>query len=166
MTNQSINFSLDTDYYYIKRPHIVEKILFNNRTFYAKFEKINSPLTSLLIQQHLQKEFTIAIPLVNQSIVNKLLIEYDGDEYKRFIHAIKHLFKNIGIESYNIYNGKYITRVQVFIDVKEQTLEEADTKLQEISNLLSKKLTKKWKSLPSINLPQDYNIATLPYNQI
>jgi len=42
-------------------------------------------------------------------------------------------------------------------------LEEADKQLQTFSDALKEKMTKKWKTLPSLNLPEDYNIVTLPY---
>jgi len=55
--------------------------------------------------------------------------------------------------------------VQVFIEVANLSLEEADERLREISNALKQKLTKKWKCLPSSSLPEAYNIVTLPYKR-
>ncbi len=94
------------------------------------------------------------------------MIEYKGEEHKRFHHLVKHLFKSKGISDYHIYQGKDIERLQVFIKVSHLTLEEADTKLQELSNALKEKMTQKWKCLPSIALPEAYNIVTLPYNRL
>ncbi|UPT77948.1 hypothetical protein MN086_02100 [Sulfurovum sp. XGS-02] len=45
-------------------------------------------------------------------------------------------------------------------------LEEADAQLQRLSNALKEKMTKKWKCLPSVTLPEAYNIVTLPYNRL
>ena len=150
-------------HYYIKRNAIVEKISFNNRTFYAKFERINEPLTPLLLAQHLHREYTIAVPLLKDNHTNYLVMEYKGEEYQRFYHLIKHLFKTISITNYHIYEGKDIERLQVFIKVHHLTLEEADIQLQIISDALKEKMVKKWKTLPSLNLPNAYNIVTLPY---
>jgi hypothetical protein len=73
------------------------------------------------------------------------------------------LFKTLNISSYYIYQGKDIERLQVFIEVDNLTLEEADRQLQTLSNALKEKMTKKWKCLPSLALPEAYNIVTLPY---
>jgi len=59
-----------------------------------------------------------------------------------------------------------VERLQVFIAVSGLTLEEADTQLQHISDALKKKMTKKWKCLPSIQLPEAYNIVTLPHKTV
>jgi hypothetical protein len=54
----------------------------------------------------------------------------------------------------------------VFVKVDNLSLEEADKALQEISSALKEKMTKKWKCLPCISLPEAYNIVTLPYEKI
>jgi len=50
--------------------------------------------------------------------------------------------------------------------VEQLPLEEADAQLQTLSNALKEKMTKKWKCLPSMALPEAYNIVTLPYNRL
>jgi len=163
---QVFDLDLFDDYYYIKRNTIVEQITFNNRTFYAKFERIDEPLTPLLLEQHLQREYTIAAPLLQDNHTNYLVIEYKGEEYQRFYHLVKHLFHTLNIETYHIYQGKDNERLQVFIKVDHLSLKEADKRLKELSNMLKEKLTKKWKCLPDISLPDAYNIVTLPYAKI
>ncbi len=91
------------------------------------------------------------------------MIEYKGDEYQRFYHLVKHLFKTLDISNYYIYQGKDVERLQVFIEVDKLSLEEADMQLQKFSNALKEKMTKKWKCLPSLQLPEAYNIVTLPH---
>jgi hypothetical protein len=54
----------------------------------------------------------------------------------------------------------------VFVEVDALSLEKADAKLQEISSNLSQKLSKKWKCLPLLSLPESYNIVTLPYREL
>lgn len=161
-------FDLDLldSHYYIKRSSIVEQIQFNNRTFYAKFERIEEPLTPLLLKQHQDRQYTIAVPLLQDNYTNYLVVEYKGEEHQRFYHLIKHLFKTLEITAYHIYQGKDVERLQVFIEVKNLSLEEADEALQKISSALEKKMTKKWKCLPCTSLPEEYNIVTLPYQEI
>jgi len=106
------------------------------------------------------------VPLLKDNRTNYLVIEYKGEEHVRFHHLIKHLFKTLNITTYYIYQGKDIERIQVFIAVEQLSLEEADRQLQELSNALKEKMTKKWKCLPSLRLPEAYNIITLPYNTL
>ena len=161
-------FDLDLfdDHYYIKRNTIVEQIQFDNRTFYAKFERINEALTPLLLDQHLDRQFIIAIPLLKNDRTNYLVLEYKGEEHQRFYHLVKHLFNTLTIDNYHIYQGKDEEKVQVFIEVDNITLQEADLQLQALSLALKQKLTKKWKCLPSASLPEAYIIVTLPYKAI
>ena len=72
----------------------------------------------------------------------------------------------MGITDYHIYRGKDEAKVQVFIHVDHLPLAEADTQLQNISDKLKQRLTKRWKTLPSLQLPEDYNIVTLPYGEL
>ncbi|MDQ7047569.1 MAG: hypothetical protein Q9M39_08075 [Sulfurovum sp.] len=95
-----------------------------------------------------------------------MVIEYKGDESERFYHLVKHLFKNLDISDYHIYRGKDLERLQVFIAVPALSLQEADTQLQHISDALKTKMTKKWKCLPSLQLPEAYNIVTLPHKTV
>ena len=57
-------------------------------------------------------------------------------------------------------------RLCVFIEVDNLSLETADAQLQYLSNALKEKMVKKWKCLPSLSLPEAYNIVTLPYKNI
>ena len=160
------DLELFDSHYYIKRSSIVEKITFNNRTFYAKFEHVNEPLTPLIIKQHLNRQYTIAVPLLKDNRTNYLVIEYKGEEHQRFYHLVKHLFKTLDITNYHIYQGKDVERLQVFIEVDNLSLEDANKKLEALSNALKEKMVKKWKCLPCSALPEAYNIVTLPYKEI
>ena len=163
---QVFDLDLIDTHYYIKRNTIVEQIPFNNRTFYAKFERIDEPLTPLLLEQHLKREYTIAAPLLENGRTEYLVIEYKGEEYQRFFHLVKHLFATLDIADYHIYQGKSEERIEVFVKVDLMTLEEADERLRELSEMLKAKLTKKWKCLPDASLPEAYNIVTLPYQKL
>ncbi len=158
------DLNLNVDHYYIKHPSIVKHIKFDNRTFYAKFERIHEPLNNLIVKQHLDKDFIVAVPLLQNNITNYLILEYKGDEYKRFYYLVKHLFNTLKIYDYYIYQGRHKEKIQVFIDVDSISLQEAESRLQELSNALEQRLSKKWKCLPSSRLPEAYNIVTLPYN--
>ena len=140
--------------------------MFNNRTFYAKFERIEEPLTPLLLKQHLNKQYAIAVPLLKDKHTNYLVFEYKGAEYQRFYHLIKHLFHTLKIDNYHIYQGKDVEKIQVFIEVNRISLKEAELQLKALSLALKQKLTQKWKCLPSSSIPDEYNIVTLPYKKL
>ncbi len=95
-----------------------------------------------------------------------MILEYKGEEHQRFYHLVKHLFNTLEIENYHIYQGKDEEKIQVFIEVDNISIQEADLQLQALSLALKQKLTKKWKCLPSAFLPEAYNIVTLPYKEI
>ena len=101
--------------------------------------------------------------MLKNGFTDYLLLEYKGEEHQRFVPLVQYLFHTLGITGFSIYRGKDEEKVQVFIKVNGLSLEEADQKLQQISNALKQKLAKRWKCLPSPSLPEDYNIATLPY---
>jgi len=103
---------------------------------------------------------------LKENRTNYLVLEYKGEEYQRFKHLAQHLFKTLHLTNYHIYQGKDSQRVQIFITVRQLTLKEADKQLKTLSDALKLKMTKKWKSLPSLELPNAYNIVTLPYKHI
>jgi hypothetical protein len=169
MRNQSTSFlddlSFDRSHYYIKKSSIVGKINFNNRIFYPKFQKIDEPLNNLVLSQHLNKEYTIASPLIIDNKTNYLLMEYKGDKSKEFYYLTKHLLKLFNMQQYKYYYGKNNNIILLFIYVKSLSLDDATIELNRLSNTLSTRLTKEWKCLPDISLPLEYNIFTLPYKE-
>ncbi len=92
-------------------------------------------------------------------------MEYKGEEHKHFYYVVQHLFKTMNITKYYAYQGKDEEKIQIFIEVNTLSLQEADSTLQKISDNLKQKLTKRWKCLPSLSLPEAYNIVTLPYKK-
>jgi len=156
------DLEFNTKYYYLKHSRVVTKISFNNRSFYSKFKKIEESLSPLLFTQHLQKDYAIAVPLVENNRTNYLVIEYKGQEVKRFYHLVHYLFKTLKISEYYCYENKDAQKLQVFISVANITIEEADERLDTISKALVQKMPMSWKCLPSLSLPKEYNIVTLP----
>ena len=106
------------------------------------------------------------MPLLKDNHTNYLVLEYKGEEHQRFHHLVKHLFHTLQINNYHIYQGKDEEKIQIFIEVDNISLQEAELQLQALSLALKQKLTKKWKCLPSASLPEAYNIVTLPYKEI
>lgn len=157
--------NLNRSHYYIKRRSIVEKITFNHRTFYAKFERIDEPLSDTVISQHLSRQFIIAAALLQNHKTNHLVIEYRGIEPSRFYHTSRHLMHSLQINDYLYYEGKRSNYLQLFIPVDALPLEEADEMVHKISDALETRLPKEWKCFPDKSLPECYNIITLPYQE-
>jgi len=105
------------------------------------------------------------LPLTKTDKTNYLLIEYKGEEHQRFYYLCKQLFQTIQIKNYHIYRGREIEKLQVFIEVDNLSIAEAEEKLKEISASLEKRIVKNWKCLPSALFPYSYNIVTLPYTK-
>jgi len=70
------------------------------------------------------------------------------------------------ITHYHLFQGKGEDKIQLFIEVDELPVDEAEERLEILSSMLEQKLDKTWKCLPSSNLPEAYNIVTLPYTQL
>ncbi len=157
--------SLNGSHYYVKRRSIVEKITFEHRTFYVKFERIDETLTETVVSQHLNRQYTIAVALLDHGRINNLVLEYRGGKPARFYHTSKHLLHTLQIEDYQYYKGKKSNYLQLFIPVDALSLTEADDMIQKISDELQMRLTKEWKCFPDKSLPECYNIITLPYQK-
>ncbi|SFZ97693.1 hypothetical protein MNB_SV-5-762 [hydrothermal vent metagenome] len=70
------------------------------------------------------------------------------------------------VDNFHIYQGKDEEKIQVFIEVDDITIEDAQQQLNALSENLKQKLTKKWKCLPSTTIPDAYNIVTIPYKRL
>ncbi len=152
--------------YYIKSSTIVERIYWNGRVFYSKFRRYDAPVTPILIRQHLDREITLAIPLLNRGKGKLLLFEYFGEEPKLFISTLKHLFEHLQIKHYSIYKTQREKGNAIVVPTSELPLEELHIQGEKISKMLQRRLEKSWRVLPDKQLPEAYNIFTLPCEYI
>jgi len=82
-----------TDHYYIQRPNIVDKITYNGRTFYNKFERIDEPLTRMVMNDHADKKIVVAHDIINRhNKVENIIFDYNGRNPERFWHRAQLLF--------------------------------------------------------------------------
>jgi len=153
------DLEFNSNFYYIQKDYIVERIKFNNRTFYSKFEKIERFNTSLLVQQHLNREIVVGTPLILRDRVDYILLEYLED--RQLIFLIRHILKLMEIEEFYTYRGvKDI--VQTFISTKNLNIEEIYYLIDKINQFLVERNIYKYRILPNRDIPKEYNIATLP----
>jgi len=152
--------------YYLKRSRIVEKITFNNRTFYAKFERIDEPPSSLLSTQHLQREYTVALPLVENGKTDYIVFEYKGKEASRFAAFMARLLESERDEKYAVFKGGNDEKVQIFLFVNRIPIDTVQHTVDRLAPKIRSRFGNDWKALPSPHLPDAYNIVTLPYARI
>ncbi len=166
MKLEIFDLTFDRDSYYIERNSIVEKITFNNRTLYSKFEKVEEEPTPLLIKQHLNRELILALPCGNNGQIDYLVIEYEREKSDHFFYLIKQLLKSLDITSFYTYESSKENHIQIFIPRENLSLEDAYRQVEKIEQILEIKSSKRCKILPNKNLPINYNKITLPIKKM
>jgi len=161
-----LDLEFSNDYYYIQNRSIVKKVIFNNRTFYSKFEKITTPLTSILLKQHLSHELTLATSLIEKESINYIVIEYYQKDWLTFYSLLKYLLKSLNINKFQFYRNPKKELLQLFIFKTNMNLKDAFNEVENIKYHLELKSKKSYKIYPNINLPKNYNIITLPIEKI
>ena len=153
-----------TDHYWIKRDSIVEKRTHNGRVFFDKFEKINEPLTSNIINKHLKGEITVAHSLINRyDKVENIVIDYNGRNTERFWHRAQLLLREEGFINFTAYCTKTPGHLHLYIHKGHTTLQEGYQIAKMISAKLAQKMPREWRVFPDPDLPREFNILTLPY---
>lgn len=153
-----------TDHYWIKRDTVVDKLTFKGRTFYNKFEKVDSTLSQSIINQHLKGEITVAHSLINtHGKVENIVIDYNGRDPERFYHKAQLLLREEGYINFTAFKTKTEGHLHVYIHKGHTTLQEAIQLGKMISMKLAAKQPKQWRMFPNDEMPNEYNILTVPY---
>jgi len=161
-----LDLEFNGPYFYILKESVVEKVTFNNRTFYSKFEKHPLPITALLVQQHKNHQLTLAVSLIKEDSSNYIVIEYRQEDWKPFYALLKHLLKSLNIVTFQAYITPHKNLFQLFIPREESELELIYREVENIKHLLELKSKKSYKIYPNKNLPKNFNIITLPTKKI
>lgn len=153
-----------TDHYWLKSDTVVDKLTFKGRTFYNKFEKVNSTLSHSVINKHLKGEITVAHSIVDKKgIVENIVIDYNGRDPERFYHRTQLLLREEGYINFTAYQTKTEGHLHVYIHKGHTTLQEAIQLGKMISMKLAAKQPKQWRMFPNDEMPPEYNILTIPY---
>jgi hypothetical protein len=153
-----------TNHYWEKSDTVVDKISFKGRTFYNKFKKVDAPLNSQVIAKHLKGQVTVAHSLVNShGKVENIVIDYNGRDPERFYHKAQLLLREEGYINFTAYTTKTEGHLHVYIHKGHTTLQEAIQLGKMISMKLAAKQPKQWRMFPNNDMPDEYNILTLPY---
>jgi len=160
------DLTFERDHYYLERNSIVTKIQVDNRTLYSKFEKIEEPPTPLLVQQHLNRELTLALPCSEDGTIDYLVIEYEKEPTQHFFYLIKHLLKSLQISPFYTYESSKENHIQIFIPRDHLPLDEAYKEVEKIEQILEVKSSKRCRIIPNKNLPINHNKITLPIKKM
>lgn len=153
-----------TDHYWQKQDKIVNKIEFNGRTFFNKFERIDRMLTTQIMNQHFKKEIEVAHSLINKhNKVENIVIDYNGRDPQRFYHKAQLLLREEGFINFTAYKSKTEGHLHLYIHKGHTTLQEAYQLGKTISMKLAQKQPKQWRMFPNQDMPLEYQILALPY---
>ncbi len=153
-----------SDHYWIKKNTVVNKLTFKGRTFYNKFEKVNATLSQSTINQHINGDITVAHSIVNKhKKVENIVIDYNGRDPERFYHKAQLLLREEGYINFTAYKTKTEGHLHVYIHKGHTTLVEAIQLGKTLSMKLAAKQPKQWRMFPNADMPNEYNILTLPY---
>ena len=154
-----------TDHYWIKRDSIVQKVDFNGRVFFDKFERIDQTLSSSIIKDHLDGKITVAHSLINRfDKVENIVFDYNGRNTERFWHRAQLLLREEGFLNFTAYKTKTEGHLHLYVHKGHTTLQEGYQIAKMLSMKLSQKLPREWKMFPSQEIPKEFNILALPYD--
>ena len=164
---QSIDTALikiNTSHYWIKRDNIVSKIEYKGKTFFNKFERIDEPLNYSVIKEHEEGKITVAHSLILPSDkVENIVFDYNGRTPERFWHRAQLLLREEGYINFTAYESKTPGHLHLYIHKGHTTLNEAYQLANMLSMKLSQRLAKEWRMFPTMDMPKEFNILTLPY---
>ena len=154
-----------TDHYWIKRDAIVQKIDFNGRVFFDKFERVDQTLTNSIIKEHLEGKIAVAHSLINRyDKVENIVFDYNGRNTERFWHRAQLLLREEGFLNFTAYKSKTEGHLHLYVHKGHTTVQEGYQIAKMLSMKLSQKLPREWKMFPTQELPKEFNILALPYD--
>ena len=153
--------------YYLLGSGIEERIVHGGRTFYSRFRRIDTPPNPIVLSQHLRRELTVGLPLLDREERGRLIVlEYLGEDPRRFHDTLRRLVEYLGAGRLRCYLGRRPHQRICLLETERRSLEELARTAERISDALQLRLTPSWKILPRRDLPPDANIYTLPYGYI
>ena len=151
-------------HYWLKQAEFVEQIVAGNRVFYSKYERIDAPLDSGIIDAHRKAKLIAAHSLIDDAgNVPHIAIDYNGTEPERFYHHSGQVLARLGYDDLVTFRSKSPGHLHLYIVCGDAALQEAIEMGKIISQKLEEKLAKRWRVYPTDNLPDAYNILNLPY---
>lgn len=153
------------DHYFIKRDRIVNKFEIRGRYFFDKFERVNSPLTQSIISDHLANKIVVAHDLITKdNKVENIVFDYNGFNPERFWHRAQLILREEGYINFTAYKTKTKGHLHLYIHKGHTAFNEGCQLASKLSMMFASKMPIEWKVFPSIDIPKEFNILTLPYD--
>ena len=153
-----------TSHYWVKQNKTLDKVSYNGRTFFNKYERVDEMLTSKIIDRHLKKEITVAHSLINErDKVENIVFDYNGRNTERFWHRAQLLLREEGFINFTAYESATPGHLHLYIHKGHTTLQEAYQLGKMLSMKLSQRLPREWRMFPSDEMPREFNILAIPY---
>jgi len=165
MISQSTNFkqlleelTKDSSFYYIEKKRISSTENIDGHTVYSHFQRVNEPITPLLLKQHINREINLAISVKNSK---SIIFEYSG-EYAYAFGSL--LFKLAHLENIKkIYIIEYsLSKLTIYLYPNSKTQSKSKEIAKKLSEQISAKLPYAWKVLPDEKRPDNGNLLILP----
>ncbi len=152
-----------TNHYWI-RTNGSDKVNFNGRTFFNKFERVDKMLSSSVIKDHFDKKIEVAHSLIRPgNKVENIVFDYNGRDPQRFYHRAQLMLREEGFINFTAYESKSKGHLHLYVHKGHTTLQEGYQIAKSLSTKLSQKLPTQWKMFPNPDIPPEFNILVLPY---
>lgn len=155
---------MHTAFYYKKVDGIGQKVHYNARLLFDKFERVTSPLTSPIIRDHFAKRITVAHSLILPGDkVENIVFDYNGRSPDRFYQKAQLLLRNEGFINFTAYTTKTPGHLHLYVHKGHTALGEGQRLAKILSMKLAQKTPLEWRVFPTNDLPREFNILALPY---
>jgi len=170
MINQSTNnllklleeLTTGSKFYYIEQEDISSCEELDGHIIYSHFKRIDEPINTLLLKQHINQEHNLAVSIKNS---NFILFEYSGEFAYAFGVLLYKLAKREGIE--NIYITEYsLNKLVICLNVVNAENNSLSILATKISDAILMKLPLSWRILPNNNRSDNGNLLILPKEYI
>lgn len=151
-------------FYFKKLDGLGQKVHYNGRLLFDKFQRVNSMLTNQIIRDHFARKITVAHSLILPGDkVENIVFDYNGRNPDRFYHKAQLLLRDEGFINFTAYNTKTPGHLHLYIHKGHTDLSEGQRLARTLSLKLGQKMPLEWRVFPNIDLPRDFNILIVPY---
>lgn len=157
---------MDTSHYYQRISGLGTKVNYKGRILFDKYERVDSMLTSILINKHFKKEVTLAhsLLLAKGAKVENIVFDYNGRNPERFYHRAQLLLRDEGFLNFTAFCTKTPGHLHLYIHKGHTEIVEGQRLIKSLSLKLSKSCPKEWRVFPNDEMPPHFNILALPYD--
>lgn len=154
---------INTSHYFQKSDAPPTTISYGGRTFFDRFVRVDSLLSSALIKKHFAGEITLAHELIRNNKVENIVIDYNGTHDEMFYHKAQLLLRDEGYLNFTAYRSKTRGHLHMYIHKGHTDLSEARLLAKTLSLKLESTMPRQWRIFPTDEVPPCFNILVLPY---